>query len=244
MIINKKIDLFYKKQDFADKKRGWVANILPEVFVVLAFLMVLLSSSIFFTNYKYFQIRESSMIPLFNNYENSQITDGVFVRLNSGFDVGDVVVLRFGERNIIKRVVAKGGDKITIVRKVFPSRVEYLVQRIAKGTTVPYTLVEEYTNKTNPNGMQKVYEDFNAFVLSSSSSQKETIFDGDSFVTYLVLEEDEVFYLGDNRGDSLDSSRNGPAKQSDVVGRVEIVVWKEQNFLFNIIAYFLGFKNI
>ena len=240
---NKNIKFFCKKQPYLKVNDSDLANSLPEVFIILIMLLAVALSTIFFTNFKYYQIRQESMRPLFNNYQNSDVTDGVFVKIGSSFEVGDIVVLKFNETTLIKRVIATGGDKISIVKKEFPNRVEYLVQRIAKGTTIPYTLTESYINQEDPFGMKKVYDSFHSF-MESTSLEKESIFDGKDFVNYLVLQEDEVFYLGDNRGNSLDSSRNGPAKIEDVIGKVEIVVWKEQNYLFNVFAYFLGFKNI
>ncbi len=240
---NNKIKLLNKNQYYRQQKDSALANILPEIFIVLIFLIILAMGSIFFSTFKYYQIKQDSMKPLFNNYENFEISDGVFVKMGSDFEVGDIVVLKYAENSLIKRVIGTGGDKISIVKKSFPDRVEYLVQRIAKGTTIAYTLVENYINDEDPQGMRKVYETFETYLINTNH-EKTTIFDGESFVTYLVLAEDEVFYLGDNRGSSLDSSRNGPAKVEDVIGKVEIVVWKEQNFLFNILAYFLGFKNI
>jgi signal peptidase I len=35
----------------------------------------------------------------------------------------------------------------------------------------------------------------------------------------------EVFVMGDNRGDSLDSRENGPIKESSIVGRVFLRIW-------------------
>ena len=43
---------------------------------------------------------------------------------------------------------------------------------------------------------------------------------GDVFVTF-TLKEDEIFYLGDNRGNSSDSRDYGPCKDSQIVGVVE-----------------------
>lgn len=241
---NKKINDLYKKQYFKQKKDLKIIEILPEALSIGMFLLFIAAATIFFANFRYYQIKQVSMKPLFNNYADANISDGVFVRMGADFEVGDIVVLNFEETTLIKRVIATGGDKIAIVKKEFPSRVEYLVQRIAKGTTVAYTMVEDYINFEDPHGMKIVYTTFTQAVIGSPSATTEVIFDGEKFVTYLVLAEDEVFYLGDNRGNSLDSSKNGPAKVKDVLGKVEIVIWKEQNYLFNVLAYFFGFKNI
>ena len=44
---------------------------------------------------------------------------------------------------------------------------------------------------------------------------------GDYSYEKWVLEEDEIFYLGDNRTNSTDSRLVGPCKQGDIVGVVE-----------------------
>lgn len=242
MIEQKKRMQLSDNQYFRQQKQAGLAKILPELLLFFVFFIVLIVSITFFANFKYYEIKQVSMQPLFNNYENSEISDGVFVRLGSSFEVGDVVVLHHQDSTLIKRVIATGGDKITIVKKQFSDRDEYVVQRIAKGTTVPYALYEDYL-KDDEEGMRKTYNAFESFI-KNPNLQTQTTEDSYGTTTYLVLAEDEIFYLGDNRGNSLDSSKIGPAKNSDVVGKVEVVVWKEQNYLFNILAYMLGFKNI
>src|SRR5690554_1539312 len=96
-----KAKLFNKSQVYAQQKKSTLSSIMPEVFILLVLMLVIVSSAIFFANFKYYQIRQSSMRPLFNNYQNEEIQDGVFVKLNSKIEVGDIIVLEHGEKTLI-----------------------------------------------------------------------------------------------------------------------------------------------
>ena len=46
----------------------------------------------------------------------------------------------------------------------------------------------------------------------------------------VTLKEDEIFYLGDNRWNSIDSRQDGCSKESDVVGVLEDWAYKMRKF--------------
>lgn len=232
--LNKKIKKLFYGQNFYAHKQSSIWNLMPEIFLVCIFALLLVVSALFFSNHKYYQVNQTSMQPLFNNYQNPNIKDGVFVLVNSKVEVGDIIVVKFGESSIIKRLLATGGDKIAIVEDA--NTQEYFVQRIKKGATAPYTLQEPYVK--NPLNMQIVYNSFQNLLENNPNAQ--TI----NGVTYLALQEDEIFYLGDNRGQSYDSSNYGPGKLDHVVGKVDVVIWQEQNVLFHILQYVFGFKSV
>lgn len=233
---------FFQKDVFS-KNRFSIWSLLPEFFLVLILALFLTVTTLFFANHKYYEINQGSMRPLFNNYEDANVKDGVFVLLNSEAEVGDIVVIEYGSASIIKRLIAVGGDRVSIVKKQVAGREEYFVQRIPKGQSVGYLLEEPYV--VNKNGMKSAYEKFQKCLQrKDSSGQLEFEQEEVDGVVYLVVQEDEIFYLGDNRGSSHDSSSYGPTKKEGMVGRVVIIAWKEQNILFHILQYAFGFKKV
>src|SRR5690554_27916 len=96
-----KINVLNKNKLFRQQKESSLMNIVPELFIVSIFLIILTMISIFFSTFRYYQIRQNSMQPLFNNYESMDINDGVFVRVNSGFEVGDIIVLKYDTTSLI-----------------------------------------------------------------------------------------------------------------------------------------------
>ena len=112
---------------------------------------------------------------------------------------GDIVIiggLKGKDYIIIKRVIAVGGEKVAIRNgKVFindePLSEDYLDDGVI--TDLRYAQDEE----GNENTMKKLLP------------------------KGLVLEEDEIFYLGDNREVSADARINGPCKKENVIGIVE-----------------------
>lgn len=103
---------------------------------------------------------------------------------------GDIIIFDkkdYNEkRQLIKRVIALPGEKITI----------------KNGTIKVY-------NQDNPNGFEP------DSVLSYGNSVGTTT--GDVEIT---LENDQLFVVGDNRNNSLDSRSFGPISADDVVGKL------------------------
>jgi signal peptidase I len=188
------------------------------------------------------------MQPLLNNYTSQELisgtSDGVYVNTTVKPMVGDIVVVHRPNEQVkfvIKRLMAVGGDKIAIKEVVLADGItkRYEVLRIPKGNTTPYVVVENYVREENKVvGMKSVYDNFQELMQTQPNKQ---VIDN---TVFLVLQEDEIFYMGDNRGNSRDCSEYGPVKAENLVGRVDIIVEKEQNMLFHIIQYLLGFKTI
>jgi len=111
---------------------------------------------------------------------------------------GDIVIIDGIGKDyiIIKRVIAVGGEKVAIRNgKVFindePLGEDYLDDGVI--TDLRYAQDEE----GNENTMKKLLP------------------------KGLILGEDEIFYLGDNREVSADARANGPCKRENVIGVVE-----------------------
>lgn len=239
-ISRKKLKQEINKGAIKGQKKG-LQSLMPEILVLLVFAVLVLNTMLFFSYYKYFTVKQNSMRPLLNNYENSNISDGVFVNVRAKFTVGDVVVINQGQ-NIIKRIIGMPGDKIAVTDRINDNNeLEFVILRIAAGTLSPYTMEENYlSEEAKTTGMQTAYQEFVVLLSKTPYNKKTQVND----ITYLVLGDNEVFYLGDNRKVSEDSSNHGAADISKVVGKVEIIVKKEQNMLYHILCYLLGFKKV
>lgn len=137
---------------------------------------------------------------------------------------GDIVIIDGIGKDyiIIKRVIAVGGEKVAIRNgKVFindePLSEDYLDDGVI--TDLRYAQDEE----GNENTMKKLLP------------------------KGLVLEEDEIFYLGDNREVSADARINGPCKKENVIGIVEnwsVNVKGITNAIYNFQKKLYGFFGI
>ena len=238
----------YGNEPFKYNNELKIWKTLPDLILVGIFLLYLTISMLFLATYSYYTVQHTSMQPLLNNYTSEElqagVSDGVYVNTQAEAQVGDVIVIKnefdVNVDTVVKRLIAVGGDKIAIRKIVLPNySTQYDVLRIPNGNTTPYILVENYVGEwLRVSGMEKVYNNFNSYL--ESETNKETLND----VTYLVLEDDEIFYLGDNRGSSRDCSEYGPALKENIIGRVDIIVPRQQNMLFHIFEYLLGLKNI
>lgn len=238
----------YGNEPFKYNNELKIWKVLPDLVLVGIFLVYLIISMSFLLTYSYYTVQHTSMQPLLNNYTSEElragISDGVYINTLAKTQVGDVIVIKnqfdFNVDTVVKRLIAVGGDKIAIRRIILPNNsIQYDVLRIPKGNTTPYILVENYVSMSvRVLGMERVYNNFNSYLVSETN--KEII----NEVTYLVLEDDEIFYLGDNRGSSRDCSEYGPGQKADIIGRVDIIVPRQQNMLFHVFQYLLGFKNI
>lgn len=245
-VISKQTIYGNEPYKFCNELKIW--KILPDLVLAGAFFLCLTMSVVFLLSYSYYTVQHTSMQPLLNNYTSEQlangVSDGVYINTRAKAEVGDVIVIKnqFDPNvdTVVKRLIALGGDKIAIRSVTLPNNsVRYDLLRIPKGNQTPYIMVENYVSEhIRVSGMERVYNNFNGYL--ENETNKEEI----NGVTYLVLEDDEIFYLGDNRGSSRDCSEYGPAKLENIIGRVDVIVPRQQNMLFHIFEYIFGFKNV
>ena len=126
-----------------------------------------------------------------------QSGDNLIVKRNAKVERGDIIIINKNTHKtaetdyyIIKRVIGVGGDKVEI-----------------KTDGKVYVNGEQLDESYLDDGqVTYIYDFFHHEYLPGEIS--------------INLEEDEIFYLGDNRKNSLDARMNGPCKQSDVIGVV------------------------
>lgn len=162
------------------------------VFILNALIFVLILTNLLILPSK---VSGTSMMETYSD------GDRVFVNLyNPSYKVNDVVVYNTNKDNpnsnnsslIIKRIVALKGDKVSLL--------------LYENQYVLYINDEKYINQYNEE-----------YTIHYSSNSK--LFDQLNNLTY-TLKEDEVFLLGDNSENSLDSRQTGILSIDNLVGKV------------------------
>lgn len=199
-------------------------------------IIVICSIMIFFnTTHMYYKVYGPSMKPLLNaNVTMATDTeDSVFVSKIKGYSRGDVVIIDKHEKTasgeekfVIKRIIAIGGDKVCV--KLVEG--EYRIVLIKDKTDQEQVLDEEYLYNYSVNHV--LFTKFNDLRTKDGIN-----FDENGF---LIVGEDEIFYLGDNRLDSTDCSSYGPMPKSYVVGKVDYIIYGDNHAYLQVIKQFFG----
>ena len=201
--------------------------------VLLAIFCVVCVFFIFFNvTHSYFRVYGPSMAPTLNKNETleSECIDGVFVSKIKSYSRGDIIVAKreAGEsfKFVIKRIIAISGDKIKIEEIDGVNRVVL----IKDGEEESIVLEEEYLNDYSVN--EYLFNSFNNMVQNGFYTLDENGF--------LEIEEGYVFYLGDNRKKSKDSSVYGPVKKENIVGKVDYIIYNNTNMYGQVIGQIFG----
>ncbi len=187
----------------------------------------------FNSTYVVSSVTGTSMQPTINDGVNDQITKEDYVYINTKTEIqrNDIIVIDLNPNTqndfIIKRAIALGGDKITI--RVGADGF-YHTYVIPQGTQNMIQLEEEYvknfyewTNgkhgvKENVNGIEYEKIFYDNFLINPSSIEEV------GGVLFYEIPENQVFYMGDNRGASSDAREKGTCSIDQVVGVAEIIV--------------------
>lgn len=152
-----------------------------------------------------------SMQNTLNQYGDG-LNDTVIINVFMKYGNGDIIVVdrstTDNKKNFhVKRIVGMPGDVINIVE----IDGKYFLKRNGN-------IVEEKYIKSKA-GMVATYNNFHTIL--SRKTEFKNCFDGEGNFT---IPKDYVFVLGDNRGNSEDSSINGPYTMDSIVGKVQYVV--------------------
>lgn len=228
--------------------------------------------TVFMTTHAFYAVKGPSMMPILNN----QITleqlhdyskegqdklgeycyDGVYIEYKEA-EVFDIVVIdttpKIANDSIIKRVIAKEGDYVTIAKDEDDI---YRVFRIASGTNLEnFTDEQAKLLENGENGYMASHLDwdektsepdgdfsYESEFYNTFLDEKEADFVSNSGLKYVKVPQGKVFCLGDNRGHSSDSRERGFFAESDIVGRGKLIVYNFNfaNRLWEVVKFYFS----
>ena len=237
---------------FEDERYGKVVNKCLKTLYIAFFVFCVIFISLFCafqSEYSLIRIIGRSMQPTLNPDISlqSEAQDYCIVDRDAVINYQDIVIIRYptapnSGKTIIKRVIGKGGDKISIFKTEDENGESYFhVARIKSGTTKVEILEEDYINMNGniPDWDMQSYVQLgveyekaffehyfsrNGEFYDDSHLDRKYV-DGVGWVLFYKLEEDEIFYMGDNRANSTDAREFGPVKVGDMVlGKVVKII--------------------
>ena len=176
------------------------------------------------------QVVGISMQPTFNKnlgvgtqeeYEQSEYKDYVYAnRFNKGTN-GDIVLLDINGQILIKRLIATGGQKLTLKKQVGSTQYKLYVNDIM--------LDEQYLDADKGKMDYAYYYGKFCQALSADEGEKPVVEVVEDEEAYIIVPQGKIFVLGDYRILSRDSTEFGFVSTDAVIGRVEISYAYDQN---------------
>lgn len=242
-----------KKKSKETRSIAWYLTTHITLYIVLIFFLIFFAWYTYFSvTHRYYIVTGTSMQPTLNSsiVLEDESEDAVYVNIYGNIDFGDIVVINASNNSddIIKRVLATGGDYVTIAR----SGNSYYIYRIAKENVVldengimTGSLIEDVNARLQENerggfsynidytswgaepgilqgGITYEAQFYNQFI---ADADEEDLFISGGGLIYVRVPEDHVFCLGDNRANSRDSRYYGYFSLDEIVGDVEIIVY-------------------
>ena len=219
-----------------EPKNFWVQYLSRAIILVCAYIALFIIGFTFI--YESAPVYGVSMQPTLNPLGSTK-SDTVYINKFSEINYGDIVVLAkkssIDINHIIKRVIGLPGDTIEI------KQVEDGIFVFRNGEKLVEDYIYNIATSGDPNnkGMAATLEAYIQFRHSvyENPDNYEAVFDKNG---RLVVQEGQVFVLGDNRGYSLDSSVDGPFSMDTVVGRVDFIVPYGVVPFYYFLDYFTG----
>lgn len=242
-----------KKKSKETRSIAWYLTTHITLYIILIFFLIFFAWYTYFSvTHRYYIVTGTSMQPTLNSsiVLEDESEDAVYVNIYGNIDFGDIVVINASNNSddIIKRVLATGGDYVTIAR----SGNSYYIYRIAKENVVldengimTGSLIEDVNARLQENerggfsynidytswgaepgipqgGITYEAQFYNQFI---ADADEEDLFTSSNGLIYVKVPEDHVFCLGDNRANSRDSRYYGYFSLDEIVGDVEIIVY-------------------
>ena len=220
-----------KKLTYDKPKKAWKTCLYGSVFIVLCFFLILTIG--FNIIYVSAPVDGESMQPTLNETGGSN-SDTVYIKKFEEYSVGDIIVIKkdtIDDQYIIKRVIAKEGDSICIYYDEDSTSAtygQYVLERSDAENSQSHIVQEDYIKSVSD--MATTYDNlYNPTTGLISSEEWDSCFSECDGKSYFTVPMGTVFVLGDNRGNSLDSSILGPYSINNVVGKVYFIVKYGEN---------------
>ncbi len=215
---NEKFKQTYETEENKRKKQI-VSKISFLIFVIC--LIFFVPNVIFYSCFCSLKVLGVSMKPTLNKnlaegmsneeYSRSIYQDMVIISKFDKGDVGDIVVVQKNGSYIVKRLIAKGGQKVTLKKVAGTNLYEYYVDGVR--LSEPY-IAENYLE------MGDIY--FLTFRTIATEKGTEE--------ASLTVPEGQIFVLGDNRGVSEDSHIYGCLDEENIFGKAVVYYSYDTNF--------------
>ncbi len=229
------------------KRNNDLIGTISSIVLLCAFVVLAIFVGVMFycnVSLGYYPIAGTSMQPLIN--ASGLNTDYVYASYDvSNITYGDVIIFHHpddkeasGYKQVIKRVIALGGDNIMIkntFRPVENTDQTYYALYIQYGGEGEFEEVDEdyIIDKTS---YRSLY--FGDYYIHDKND-KEFLEDEYNNV-YIHVGEGQIFYAGDNRLASYDCFDYGPQECSNIVAEVKYIIYGGTNRVWQVILQMLG----
>lgn len=265
-------DIDKKKKEETKSIALYLTTHITLYIVLIFFLIFFIWYTVFSVTHRYYIVEGASMQPYLNASiaptDTSSSQDAVYVNLNGKIDVYDVVVIEGVSKtspSIIKRVVAKEGDFVSIAKSgnsFFLFRIDAEDMTLNENNEYTTLVSDEnalvFENERNTgyeiryvdwngvdervyNGVHYDFGFYSQFIQGYvNESDAYSYYVSSNDLIYVQVPENSTFCLGDNRAHSSDSRTYGFISYDNIVGDVEITVYNYSfvNRVFEVIKYY------
>ena len=213
-------------QYHATPNRKVFAKYFGRVLILLICVLCIMVAG-FYSKHSYYKIYGASMQPTIASQGYS-----CFINTTAPYTYGDIVIAydpALHSSPVIKRVIAMGGDMVGYIYNQEKGYHQILLFK-ASAPTEPIILDEPYlySGITDPAMQHELLQNTAVsrqnFLTSTQDNPSLCLaFMFGQPISLLILEENTVFLLGDNRKVSIDSSSYGAVETTAIRGKVEYI---------------------
>lgn len=220
-----------KQKNPSSLKKKIIQGVLNTLLFLVLFMLIIVC--VFKLIYIETEVEGTSMYPTINA---GAVDDVAYInKLNKGRP-GDIIVYdtqKIDENGkhkyIIKRLIATEGMRVNF--KIEQDN-EIVIYVDGVKLDEPYVTNKIYKDGEN---LPRKYRDWQEYLKSINYENYNE--------NGLLIQKGEVFLLGDNRANSLDSATEGPYNTDHIVGRVDVIVQENQNVFTEFFEYFISLLN-
>ncbi len=215
----------FELKDENYKKQRKMRYVRLAIILVALFCLPSVIFNIFFCQIKVIGV---SMKPTFNinltdglpeeEYMASPYQDTVIISRILESEVGDIVIVDYNGKLIVKRLIAKGGQKVTLKKVEGTKLYEYYVDGVK--------LNEPYIGDNYLKMSTQYFWDFCSRVADETGDDEAS----------LTVPVGKIFVLGDNRKVSEDSHRFGCLDENKIFGKVVTYYQYDSNLFLHIFS--------